>query len=295
MTEPILRHVDIHQGQGLRRMAVWDWAGPGPGAPVAVCVHGLTRQGRDFDALAHSLSTTHRVLCPDVVGRGASDWLTDPAGYQVPTYAADMFSMLSAWQLTTVDWVGTSMGGLIGMVMASLPDAPVRRLVLNDVGPTIEADAIARIAAYVGVAMDFDNVTHAAEALWQISQGFGPHTPQEWLALTRPQLRVSDDGRCRLHYDPAIAVPLRGITAEGAAAAQAQLWQCYDAIRAPTLLLRGADSDLLSAVTAKAMRERGPRARLIEFAGIGHAPTLLARDQIEGVTTFLREGLHADG
>jgi pimeloyl-ACP methyl ester carboxylesterase len=291
MTEPILRHVDIQQGQGLRRTAVWDWAGPHPGAPVAVCVHGLTRQGRDFDSLARSLIATHRVLCPDIAGRGASDWLADPAGYQVPTYAADVFAMLGAWQLRTVDWVGTSMGGLIGMVVASLPGTPIRRLVLNDVGPTIEADAIARIAAYVGEFMDFDSVAHASEALWHISRGFGPHSPEAWLALTRPQLRVSDDGRCRLHYDPAIAVPLRGITVEGAAAAQVQLWQCYDAIRAPTLLLRGAESDLLSADTARAMQGRGPHARVIEFEGVGHAPTLVARDQIETVVAFLRDGV----
>lgn len=295
MNAPVLRHVDCRYQDRPHRMAVWDWAGPREDAPVVICVHGLTRQGRDFDVLAGALSRTHRVLCPDVVGRGASDWLADGQGYQLPTYVTDLMTMLGVLGLQDVAWVGTSMGGLIGMAMAAMPGSPIRRLVLNDVGPTIEADAVQRIANYVGVHMEFPSVAAAAEALWQISTGFGPHTPEQWLALTRPQLREAPDGSCRLHYDPAIAAPLRAITADSAAAGQALLWQCYDAIQVPTLLLRGAQSDLLSAATAQAMGARGPQARLVELAGVGHAPTLVSPDQVAIVATFLREGVRTDG
>ena len=268
-------------------MAYWEWGDPA-NLRVVVCVHGLSRQGRDFDTLAEALVDRYRVVCPDVVGRGESDRLADPAGYQLPTYGADMVTLLARLDVEQVDWVGTSMGGLIGMGLAALPQTPIRRLVLNDVGPAIEAEAIARIGGYVGAPVRWASVDEAADFLWSISQGFGPHTREQWLALTRPMLRPDGDG-FKPHYDPNIAVPFRAITPELAAAGQAALWHAYDAIRAPTLLLRGAVSDVLSPATAKAMTERGPRARLHELAGIGHAPTLVAPDQVAAVRNFLLE------
>jgi len=228
----------------------------------------------------------YRVVCPDVVGRGQSDWLRDPAGYQIPAYVADMVTLLARLDVDKVDWVGTSMGGLIGMGLASLPGTPVRRLVLNDVGPAIEAAALARIGTYLGQPASWASVDEAADALWAISQGFGPHTREQWLALTRPMLK-RDGERYKPHYDPAIALPFKAVTPEMAAAGQAALWHAYDAIRCPTLLLRGAESDLLSRATAQAMTERGPRARLHEFAGVGHAPMLVAPDQVKAVREFL--------
>jgi pimeloyl-ACP methyl ester carboxylesterase len=227
------------------------------------------------------------VVCPDVVGRGESDWLRDPKAYVIPTYLADMVTLLARLDVRELAWVGTSMGGLIGMLMASLQGSPVRRLVLNDVGPVIEPAALARIAAYVGQPAVWPSVEAAAEALWAISQGFGPHTPEDWLALTRPQLKAAPAGGVMSRYDPGIALPVRATTPELAAAGQAMLWQAYDAIRCPTLLLRGADSDLLSPATAQAMTQRGPQARLVEFAGVGHAPTLMAADQLDAVSAFL--------
>jgi pimeloyl-ACP methyl ester carboxylesterase len=255
-------------------------------------VHGLTRQGRDFDALARALCAERRVVRPDVAGRGESDWLADPAGYAVPSYVADMVSLFARLDVEQVDWLGTSMGGLIGMGLASLPARsgakPVRRLVLNDVGPAIELEAIARIAAYVGQSMHFASLDEAADYLHGISQGFGIRSRERWLELTRPMLKPEGEG-LRLHYDPQIALPIRAITAETAKASEAALWRAYDAIDCPTLLLRGADSDLLSRDTARAMTERGPKARLHEFAGIGHAPMLIDAEQIEVVRAFLAE------
>jgi pimeloyl-ACP methyl ester carboxylesterase len=313
MTEPHLFFVDCADAQGGHRMAYWQW-GDARSAHVVLCVHGLTRQGRDFDVLAQAIVARAggdvRVVCPDVVGRGESDWLTDPNGYQLPLYAADMLALLARLHakqaIASLDHVGTSMGGLIGLILAgnaNLPlPAPIRRLVLNDVGPTINADALQRIGLYLGNVGRFASLQQAADAMWAISQSFGPHTPDEWLALSRamvvPTARRSDDGATKrpgdgvegpfvLHYDPAIAVPFRAITPEAAAQGEAVLWSLYEAVQARTLLTRGAQSDLLSRDTALAMTQRGPRARLVEFEGVGHAPTFVKPDQVDAITSFL--------
>ena len=285
MTTPRLRHVQCLDPRGLHRMAYWEWGDPG-NRRVLVCVHGLSRQGRDFDTLAQDLASDYRVVCPDVVGRGRSDWLAEPMGYGIPTYVADMVTLLARLDAETVDWVGTSMGGLIGLGVAALPGSPLRRLVLNDVGPAIQPAALQRIAAYLGQPVRWSTLDEAADALWSISQGFGPHSREQWLALTRPQMVADGDG-LKSHYDPAIALPVRAMTPEMAAAGEASLWQAYDRLTLPTLLLRGAESDLLSPATARAMTERGPRARLAEFAGVGHAPTLVQADQRAVVREFL--------
>lgn len=277
-------------------MAYWQWGNPHSGH-VVLCVHGLTRQGRDFDALAQGLLARSngdlRVVCPDVVGRGQSDWLKQADAYQLPTYAGDMLALLAQLQPTTLDWVGTSMGGLIGMVVcgtAALPlPVPVRRLVLNDVGPVLEWKALSRIGDYLGHTGRFKSVQQAADLMWTVSSSFGPHTPDEWLALSQPMVKALPDGSgdLTLHYDPAIAQPFKQMTQASIPESEAQLWQLYDQIRATTLLVRGAESDLLSHPTALAMTQRGPQAQLIEFAGVGHAPTFVAANQIAAVASFL--------
>ena len=277
-------------------MAYWSW-GDAASLHVVVCVHGLSRQGRDFDVLARALCERAegrlRVVCPDVVGRGRSDWLKDPMGYQIPAYVGDMLALLAHLKPGTLDWVGTSMGGLIGIALCGQPGlplaAPVRRLVLNDVGPAIRWEALERIGTYLGQTGRFDSVEQAAAAMLAISASFGPHTPAEWLALSRPMVKPLADGSgaFTLHYDPAIAVPFRTVTQETSAQGEALLWKLYDAITADTLLLRGADSDVLAEVTAQQMALRGPHARLVEFSGVGHAPTLVANDQVSAVADFL--------
>jgi pimeloyl-ACP methyl ester carboxylesterase len=295
MTQPDLRFVDCLDATGLHRMAYWEWAGPRADAPVLVCVHGLSRQGRDFDALARVMSSRYRVVCPDVAGRGQSDWLRQPGGYQVPAYVADMVTLLARLDVAQVDWVGTSMGGLIGLGLASLRGREgqpglIRRLVLNDVGPALRFEALQRIATYIGKAPRFASLAEGAAYLRAISAGFGPHSDDEWQALSAPLFREEEGPgakELRLHYDPAIGLAFAAITPEVAAAGEAALWSAYDSLTCPTLLIRGADSDLLSGETARAMTQRGPGARLVELPGIGHAPTLIHDDQIAIVRDFL--------
>jgi pimeloyl-ACP methyl ester carboxylesterase len=285
VTEPRLHHVSCLNGSGLHRVAYWEW-GDASNPAVLVCLHGLTRQGRDFDALARTMTDRYRVVCPDVVGRGRSDWLKDPMSYVLPQYVADIVTLLARLNVQTVHMVGTSMGGLIAMGVAALRGSPVSKLVLNDVGPRLEPVGLARIGGYVGQARRWKTLDEAADALWAISTGFGPHTREQWLALTEPQLKT-DGADLVPRSDPNIALPFKAITPEMAAAGEAALWLAYDRITCPTLLTRGAESDLLAHATAHEMGTRGARARLVEFAGVGHAPTLQQPPQVQAVREFL--------
>jgi pimeloyl-ACP methyl ester carboxylesterase len=296
MSAPALNYVNCPDASGGHRMAYWEWGNPAAGH-VVMCVHGLTRQGRDFDILAKTLCDRSgngvRVICPDVAGRGKSDWLQDPGAYQVPQYTVDMLALLAQLQPTTLDWVGTSMGGLIGMAICGQPDlplpVPVRRLVLNDVGPKLPWEALHRIGTYLGQTGRFTSLQEAADALWAASSSFGPHTPEQWLAFSRPMVKPIEGapGLFELHYDPAIAVAFSNLTRELAAQGEAILWQLYDNIKAATLLIRGAQSDLLSGETAQAMTQRGPRARLVTFEGVGHAPTFVTSHQVGTIADFI--------
>jgi pimeloyl-ACP methyl ester carboxylesterase len=302
MNEPELFFIDCdHAGShsGTHRMAYWSH-GLTHHRHVVVCVHGLTRQGRDFDVLAAKLlGAEHqrcRVVSVDIAGRGMSSWLPDPALYQLPQYAADMTTLLFALKgqgAQTIDWVGTSMGGLIGMAIAAqtaltpqLNSVMPRKLILNDVGPTIEWAALQRISAYLGADKRYATEQEAVDDLWTLSKSFGPHTPEQWLALCKPMIRP-DGVQFKLHYDPAIAMAVRATTEQAAAQAQAVLWQLYDAIQCETLLIRGLESDLISVQTAEQMQTRGPQAKLLQFEGVGHAPTLVQPEQTQAVERFL--------
>jgi pimeloyl-ACP methyl ester carboxylesterase len=268
-------------------MAYAEW-GDASNPRVLVCAHGLTRLGRDFDRIARALSDRFRVVCPDVVGRGASDWLRDPKYYVVPQYVTDMVALIARLGVDEVDWLGTSMGGLIGIALAGQADSPIRRLIVNDVGPRLDAAAIARIGSYVGVPVSFGDVDEAIDYISVVAAPFGLTDRDDWRELVEPALR-RDGARWVLHYDPRIAVPFKAVTPEGAAAAEAAMWQCWDRIRCPTLLVRGERSDLLTRETLQEMKERGPRPRTAEVAGVGHAPTFMFDHEIALVRDFLAD------
>ena len=264
---------------GFHRVVWHEWGDPG-NPRVVVCVHGLTRTSRDFDVLGEAMARTHRVLAVDMPGRGRSEWLPVKTDYVIPTYLTTLTALIAASGAASVDWVGTSMGGLLGMMLAAQPGTPISRLVVNDVGPAIEPGALARISEYVGADPTFASEAEFLAYLRAISP-FGPHDDAQWAHLAETTISRRPDGRFGFIYDPGIAVPFRETTAPP------DLWPLWDAISCPTLVLRGAESDLLSATTAHAMTRRGPRPRLVEFAGVGHAPMLLVRDQVATVVDFL--------
>ena len=267
-------------------MAYLEWGEP-EGTRTLICVHGLTRCARDFDRLAAEMVRHgYRVICPDVAGRGDSDWLENPMAYSVQTYAFDMVTLIARLDVESVQWVGTSLGGLIGMTIAAMRDSPIKRLVLNDVGPVLTAVSLERIAAYLGKVPPLPTIEAAEQLVRAIGVPFGPHSDAEWRFLTEHVVRKNADGSLRMHYDPAIAVPFNAELSRK----DMELWSLYDAIRCPTLVLRGEQSDLLRRDTAAQMALRGPRAKVVEIAGVGHAPTLLHDDQIAIVRDFLRAG-----
>jgi pimeloyl-ACP methyl ester carboxylesterase len=283
--QPRLRDVKCLSPAGFHRMAYAEWGAP-DNPRVLVCVHGLTRIGRDFDRLARALASDYRVVCPDVVGRGRSDWLRDPNYYVIPQYVSDMVVLIARLEVEAVDWVGTSMGGLIGIALAGQADAPVRRLVINDVGPRLDAAAIARIGTYLGAPVSFATVDEAVDYVSVVAAPFGLKKREDWRELVEPALRA-DGKRWVLHYDPRIAVPFKSVTPEGAAVGEAAMWKLYDAIRGPTLIVRGEHSDLLTRETLADMQSRGPHPAAAEVPGVGHAPTFMFDHEIALVRDFL--------
>jgi pimeloyl-ACP methyl ester carboxylesterase len=290
MTEARIKSVQCISPAGLHRMAYKEWGDPA-NQNVLVCVHGVTRVGDDFDSLARALSDHYRVVCPDVVGRGRSGRLRNPQLYQIPQYVSDMVTLVARVTANSdggpVDWFGTSMGGLIGMGLASLPDNPIRKLVLNDIGPTLDPAALQRIGDYIGQDLRFDSFDDGAAFVREVSASFGQHTDEQWHKLASDVLRENPEGQWVRHYDMGLAEPLKGSTPERAKADEAALWAAYDAIGCPTLLVRGEHSDLLSRATAQQMLVRGPKPQLVEIPNTGHAPTFINADQIAIARKFL--------
>ena len=278
----------IHQGDtfyvtctspdGSHRMAYHAWGNPN-NSKVLVCVHGLTRRGSDFKTLAETMSQDYYVVCPDVVGRGDSDRLKNPMLYGVPQYVADMASMITQLKVTQVNWFGTSMGGLIGMVYAAMPKSPIRRMLINDVGPRIEPEAIKRLGSYVGQPFSFSNRADALQRLNEICASFGSHTPEEWEIYNGPML-VQKDGLWVMHYDPDISVPFASVNPIMAKAGEMAMWHAFKQIHIPMLIVRGGESDLLSAKTVAEMCKVNPYIRSIEIPQVGHAPAFVKSEQV---------------
>lgn len=281
-SSPRLGFVQCFSPSGLHRMAYHEWGDP-LNPRVLMCVHGLTRTGRDFDVLARTMSDEYRVVCPDVVGRGRSEWLADPHHYVVPQYVSDMVTLIARLNVEQVDWFGTSMGGLIGMGLAGLPKSPVRKLLLNDVGPRITAQALERIGAYLGLPVRFKTFEEGLAYLQTISASFGRHTPEQWRelngAILKPMQGV-EGLEWGLHYDPALAVPFKEAPPEAVQAGEQVLWHMFEAAPGPTLVVRGAQSDLLLRETVAEMAARGKQVSTVEIPDVGHAPTFIDPAQI---------------
>lgn len=297
--------------RGFHRVAYTDWGDPGNPHGV-ICVHGLSRNSRDFDFLAEALARDCRVACMDVVGRGDSDWLEEKSEYNFATYLRDAATLLarvaqparsrffpelqSMWRRSGaprgLDWVGTSMGGLIGMMLAAKPGSPIRKLVLNDVGPFVPWNALYRLKGHIGHRHGFGSLQRAEEFVREGCSTFGIREERHWSHLVRHSVRMRQDGRYELRYDPAIGTALPGhpdpeLPLGPQFLRGVDLWAVWSAVRCPVLVLRGAHSDVLSADTVAEMKQRKPDTESIEFAGAGHAPALFEADQIAAVRGFL--------
>ena len=266
---------------GFHRVHYTEWGDP-DNPKVLICVHGLTRTGRDFDFLAAALEHEYRVICPDVVGRGQSDWLNDKSDYTYPLYVNDVAMLLARIDAERIDWVGTSMGGLIGIFLASYTGSPIHKMVINDIGPRIPAAGLQRVATYVGQVVTFDSIEKMEKFLRTIAATFGNLSDEQWRHMTIHGARQLEDGRYTFAYDPGIAKNFRTLDLK-----DIDLWSMWDAIHCPTLVLRGEHSDVLDHADAVIMTERGPKATLIEFPNMGHAPALMANDQIAVVRDWL--------
>ncbi|NJM12669.1 MAG: alpha/beta hydrolase [Synechococcaceae cyanobacterium SM1_2_3] len=278
------RHYHALGPHGFHRVHYTEWGDPA-NPKVLICAHGLTRTGRDFDFLAAALENEYRVICPDVVGRGQSDWLNDKSDYTYPLYINDMAILMARLDAERIDWVGTSMGGLIGIYLASYPGAPIHKMVINDVGPRIPAAGLQRVANYVGQIVTYDSIERMERFMRTIAAPFGDLTDEQWRHMTIHSSRQLEDGRYAMAYDPGIAENFKKMDLK-----DLDLWPLWDSIHGPTLVLRGVFSDVLDHADAVLMTERGPKAKLIEFPGMGHAPALMANDQI----TVVRDWLLAD-
>ena len=279
---PMTEHSILGLGpHGFHRVAYFQWGDP-RNDRVLICVHGLTRRGRDFDWLARSLEERYRVICVDLPGRGQSDWLSVAADYQPSTYLQNAAALIARLNVEQVDWLGVSLGGLMGMMLAAQPKTPIRRLVLDDIGGYVGAEALRRIAAYVGQDPSFPDRAGLEAYMREINTGYGPLTDAQWEHLVTHGSRLDENGAWRLHYDPKLAEPFKEGFSEPVA-----LWPLWDLIACPVLILRGGESDILTAETAAEMVARKPGTQLVEFEGVGHAPMLLDPAQIDAVRRWL--------
>lgn len=265
----------------FHRVVYWEW-GP-KDAPVLICVHGLTRNGRDFDAVAERFSDRWRVICPDIVGRGDSDRLANPDLYGYPQYLADLTALIARLDVDHVAWLGTSMGALLGMFMAAGHGTPVERLLMNDAGPVVTKESLQRIAAYLGSAPDFADLDEAEAYVRTVHAPFGSLTDDQWRHLARQSVRARADGRLELKYDPEIAKPFQGAVDQDLV-----LWPVWDQVSCPVTVIRGAESDLLTPETLAEMQGRGPATTVHEIPGVGHAPALMSEDQLSLIDEWLK-------
>ncbi len=279
------------ENQSDRHIAFTEWGDP-DNPHVIICIHGLTRNCRDFDFFAQAMQADCRIFCVDIVGRGQSDWLNHAHDYENnQIYLSDAITLMTHIRNQTssekikLDWIGISLGGLIGMLLATqsaLP-IPINRLVISDIGPLVPITAMRRMADYVGKDPRFKTFAEFDTYIRQIARSFGSFTEAQWQHLAQHSMRKYPDGTVGFRYDPRISISFKDKRLQQ----DVDLWEYWDRVHIPTLVLRGIESDVLSVDTAKKMQQRGPKATIVELPGIGHAPILFDQKQITIVKNFL--------
>lgn len=289
--------------------AIW---GLGSDKPTLVCVHGLTRNGRDFDFLAQAMCggiseqgeahsggersdggvpPHYQVLCPDMPGRGKSDWLKNTQHYTQDTYLADTLALLEHHGISQVDWVGTSMGGILGMRIAAERPGIIRKLVLNDLGAVIPLAGLERINRYVGITPNFPSREAADAYLRTTFASFGITREEHWQHMLEHSFTRTENGEYQLAYDPGILDPMRDAAKNLAFQADTLLWPWWDQITCPVLVIRGEQSDILTTETVEEMVHRHPETSALTIPKVGHAPSLMEEDQIQAIREWLTKAL----
>lgn len=268
--------------RGVHRMAYRVWGNP-DNPRVLICVHGLARNGHDFDELARSLSDTYRVVCPDIVGRGESDWLPEGAPYEIGQYIQDMMVLIGRLKVEKVSWLGTSMGGIIGQALAALPGSPINRLILNDIGARVPKESLKRISLYMGERR-FSSLDDVETYLRDTYPALAGISDKQWQELARHAVRVLPSGQLALHYDPAIAEATRKAAAMDQ---DIDLWPFWYSITCPRALIWGEQSDVLDMPTVTQMQAHTPDLEILALPEIGHAPSLMEDDQIRWIKDWL--------
>jgi len=268
--------------EGFHRLYYREWGNPDSEHTI-ICVHGVTRISQDFNALAKTLSKKYRVICPDVVGRGFSDWLGNKQNYNFLQYCADMNALIAHLKINKVHWIGTSMGGIIGIILSALQNTPIQSLILNDVGPDLKRVELQRLGKYIGRAPVFETKDELFEYYKEIYQSFGELNTKEWEKMAEYSSFRESSGY-RMHYDPKIGDAFRA----SYSFFNFDLWKYWDEIECPSLLIRGKESTFFPLKTAEKMISRGADISFIEVEDIGHAPTLRTPYEIKHIQDFFR-------
>jgi len=272
----------------MHKIAFYEWGNP-TNPKKLVCVHGLSRNGRDFDYVATELMQDYHVLSIDMPGRGKSEWLPDKTHYSYAQYLSDLILWLVRMNISRCDWLGTSMGGILGLMMATVAPDRIGKLVLNDIGNTVSATGLRRIIDYVGKIPSFPNRVAASEYVKTVFAPFGLNQEEHWQHMLSHSLRDNPDGTVSLSYDPAILESFRAETNDFRDIKDIDLKPFWQNLAVPVLILRGMESDLLSHDTAESMKRDKPNVELVEFPGVGHAPALMDLEQIRILAEWLRK------
>lgn len=281
--EPKIHFYKGLSARGFHNIRYLEW-GESLGDSVVLCVHGLSRNAHDFDYVARALAKAgHRVICPDLPGRGGSDWLGDPSQYVYTQYMSDLTALIARVNVEKIHWIGTSMGGLIGWLMSIQQKSPIQSLLMNDVGAFISKESLARIQKYVGNPPIFRDVQHAESYMRQALSTFGIRQEEHWQHLLKHSIRVNQDATAQLTYDPQIA--------NAAVTSDAEFWALWQMVICPVMVLRGANSDVLTKEVADKMQEIKPQMRFAEIADCGHAPALMDDEQIQLVLDWISSNL----
>jgi len=280
------QYIQCQNPQGYHRMAYREWGDRND--KVLICVHGLSGNSADFQDLAIALQDHYRIICPDIVGRGESDWLADPLNYGLPLYVSDVLTLIQQLKLNPVDFLGTSMGGLIGMFLAAKAPGVISRLIINDIGPCLPAEGLKRVVKENTEKPDLQTWEQVQQYIRKRYAPSGKTSDREWEDLAKNTVKLTPENTYRLHYDPNIVANLAQVPPDKLKTLE--FWQEWSSVNCPVLLLHGEHSDMLVPEIIEQMQATHPETTVQEFANCGHSPSLTSAEQIQAIVNWLMSG-----